>query len=91
MTKVRIFVTYKPSVFDPQGDTIKKTIHNLGHDEVQDVQVGKFFDVMVDGDSDQVAATVKQPVAETVKEISEGLLVNFNMETYTYQVMEDHQ
>ena len=37
MTKVRIFVTYKPSVFDPQGDTIKKTIHNLGHDEVQSV------------------------------------------------------
>ena len=47
MTKVRIFVTYKPSVFDPQGDTIKKTIHNLGHDEVQDVQVGKFFDVNI--------------------------------------------
>ena len=83
MTKVRIFVTYKPSVFDPQGDTIKKTIHNFGHDEVQDVQVGKFFDIMVDGDSDQVAATVKQ--------IADQLLVNFNMETYTYQVMEDHQ
>ena len=83
MTKVRIFVTYKPSVFDPQGDPIKKTIHNLGHDEVQDVQVGTFFDVMVDGGSDQVAATVKQ--------IADQLLVNFNMETYTYQVMEDHQ
>lgn len=81
MTKVRIFVTYKPSVFDPQGDTINKTIHNLGHDEVQDVQVGKFFDVTVDGDSDQVAATVKQ--------IADQLLVNFNMETYTYQVLEE--
>lgn len=80
MTKVRIFVTYKPSVFDPQGDTIKKTIHTLGHDEVQDVQVGKFFDVSIDAAPDQVAATVK--------EIAEQLLVNFNMETYTYQVME---
>lgn len=83
MTKVRIFVTYKPSVFDPQGDTITKTIHTLGHDEVKDVQVGKFFDVTIDASGDQVAATVK--------EIAEKLLVNFNMETYTYQVLEDQQ
>lgn len=83
MTKVRIFVTYKPSVFDPQGDTITKTIHTLGHDEVKDVQVGKFFDVAIDASGDQVAATVK--------EIAEKLLVNFNMETYTYQVLEDQQ
>lgn len=83
MTKVRIFVTYKPSVFDPQGDTITKTIHTLGHDEVKDVQVGKFFDVTIDANGDQVAATVK--------EIAEKLLVNFNMETYTYQVLEDQQ
>lgn len=83
MTKVRIFVTYKPSVFDPQGDTITKTIHTLGHDEVKDVQVGKFFDVTIDANGDQAAATVK--------EIAEKLLVNFNMETYTYQVLEDQQ
>ena len=83
MTKVRIFVTYKPSVFDPQGDTITKTIHTLGYGEVKDVQVGKFFDVTIDANGDQVAATVK--------EIAEKLLVNFNMETYTYQVLEDQQ
>lgn len=82
MTKVRIFVTYKPSVFDPQGDTIKKTIHALDHDEVADVQVGKFFDLTIDAQGDQVA--------KTVKEVAEKLLVNFNMETYTYQVMEEN-
>ena len=70
MTKVRIFVTYKQSVFDPQGETIK-----------DDVQVGKFFDVTVDGTGDAVE--------KTVKEIADQLLVNFNMETYTYQVMEE--
>ena len=81
MTKVRIFVTYKQSVFDPQGETIKDAIHTLGHDDVKDVQVGKFFDVTVDGSGDAVE--------KTVKEIADQLLVNFNMETYTYQVMED--
>lgn len=83
MTKVRIFVTYKPSVFDPQGATITKTVHALGHDEVTDVQVGKFFDVTIAATGDQVATTVKK--------IADQLLVNFNMETYTYQVLEDHQ
>ena len=47
MTNVRIYVTYRESVFDPQGDTIKQAIHALGHDEVADVKVGKFFDVEI--------------------------------------------
>ncbi|WP_251574211.1 phosphoribosylformylglycinamidine synthase subunit PurS [Limosilactobacillus agrestimuris] len=81
MTKVRIFVTYKQSVFDPQGETIKDAIHTLGHDDVKDVQVGKFFDVNVDGSGNTVE--------KTIKEIADQLLVNFNMETYTYQVMEE--
>ena len=44
MVNVRIFVTYKQSVFDPQGETIKDAIHSLGHDEVTTVKVGKFFE-----------------------------------------------
>lgn len=81
MTKVRIFVTYKQSVFDPQGETIKDAIHTLGHDDVAEVKVGKFFDVTVDAAAAQVD--------KTVKEIAEQLLVNFNMETYTYRVLEE--
>ncbi|WP_373842122.1 phosphoribosylformylglycinamidine synthase subunit PurS [Limosilactobacillus sp.] len=81
MTNVRIFVTYKQSVFDPQGETIKNAIHTLGHDEVTDVKVGKFFDVTLN-------ATGKA-VDKAVQEIADQLLVNFNMETYHYQVLED--
>ncbi|OYS60989.1 phosphoribosylformylglycinamidine synthase subunit PurS [Limosilactobacillus reuteri] len=81
MVNVRIFVTYKQSVFDPQGETIKDAIHSLGHDEVITVKVGKFFDVTLDTNEDEVATAVK--------EIADQLLVNFNMETYTYQVMEE--
>lgn len=81
MTNVRIFVTYKQSVFDPQGETIKDAIHSLGHDEVTAVKVGKFFDVTIDATRDAVD--------KTVKEIADQLLVNFNMETYRYQVLEE--
>ncbi|KRN05132.1 hypothetical protein FD15_GL001676 [Liquorilactobacillus sucicola DSM 21376 = JCM 15457] len=74
-------MTYKESVFDPQGETITEAIHSLGHDEVKRVQVGKFFDVQVD--------TNQKDVKETVAEISEQLLVNFNLETYRYEIMEE--
>lgn len=81
MTNVRIFVTYKQSVFDPQGETIKDAIHTLGHEEVTAIKVGKFFDVTIDA----TGAAVDQ----AVKEIADQLLVNFNMETYHYQVLEE--
>ena len=81
MTDVRIYVTYKESVFDPQGDTIKQAIHTLGHDEAKDVKVGKFFDVTLDPS--------KKDIETAVKEVAEGLLVNFNLETYRYEIMEE--
>ncbi|WP_302450936.1 phosphoribosylformylglycinamidine synthase subunit PurS [Ligilactobacillus animalis] len=81
MTDVRIYVTYKESVFDPQGDTIKQAIHALGHDEVKDVKVGKFFDVTLDPS--------KKDIKTAVKEVAEELLVNFNLETYRYEIMEE--
>ena len=81
MTKVRIFVTYKQSVFDPQGETITEAVHSLGHDEVKEIKVGKFFDVNID--------IQEKEVEESVKEISEQLLVNFNLETYRYEIMEE--
>lgn len=79
MVDVRIFVTYKESVFDPQGETIKNAIHSLGHDEVENVKVGKFFDVTIDSE--------KKDLETAVKEISEELLVNFNLETYRFEIL----
>lgn len=81
MVNVRVFVTYKQSVFDPQGGTITKTVHTIGHREVESVKVGKFFDLSLDTTPDQIDTVVK--------DIATKLLVNFNMETYTYQVLGD--
>ena len=75
MTKVRIFVTYKQSVFDPQGETITEAVHSLGHNEVKEINV--------------TIDSREKEVEESVKEISEQLLVNFNLETYRYEIMEE--
>ena len=80
MTTVRIYVTYKQSVFDPQAESVLNAIHKLGHDEVKYLTVGKFFDLQVEGD--------QAAVENTVKEVAESLLVNFNIETYKFEVLE---
>ncbi|MDN2452836.1 phosphoribosylformylglycinamidine synthase subunit PurS [Lactobacillus sp. UCMA15818] len=81
MVNVRIFVTYKQSVFNPQGETITDAIHSLGFSAVKKVNVGKFFDLQIEPND--------KTVAEIVSQVSEQLLVNFNLETYHYEVMEE--
>ena len=43
--KARVFVTLKPSVFDPQGRTVVEALHSLGHTKVGDVRQGKYFEL----------------------------------------------
>ncbi|MCH4004899.1 MAG: phosphoribosylformylglycinamidine synthase subunit PurS [Lactobacillus crispatus] len=83
MTTIRIYVTYKPSVFDPQGAAITDSVNSLGHKEVKNIVVGKFFDITLD-------ETDQEKAKEDVKEIAEALLVNFNMETYHLEVLEEN-
>ena len=43
--KARVFVTLKPSVFDPQGQTIADALHSMGYAGVGDVRQGKYFEL----------------------------------------------
>ena len=43
----RVFVTLKPSVFDPQGHTITEALHQMGYPGVEDVRQGKYFELTV--------------------------------------------
>ena len=60
MTTVRIYVTYKQSVFDPQAESVLNAIHQLGHEEVKDLTVGKFFDLQVEGDKQPLKTRLRK-------------------------------
>jgi len=47
---LRVFVTLKPSVLDPQGMTIQKTLAGLGYSQVEEVRQGKYFEIRWAGD-----------------------------------------
>ena len=46
--RVRVFVTLKPSVFDPQGTTVAEALHTLGFGSVDGVRQGKYFELEID-------------------------------------------
>ena len=68
--KIRIVVTLKPGVLDPQGRAIHHALGGLGFDGVQDVRAGKIFELEVaDGTDDEtVDAMCRQLLANTVIE-----------------------
>jgi phosphoribosylformylglycinamidine synthase subunit PurS len=53
----RIEVRLKPTVNDPQGNTVAHALGTLGFDEVEAVRVGKLIEVRLDAESSEEAHT----------------------------------
>lgn len=79
MTRARVYVTLKPSVFDPQGKTIHDALVSMGYGRVADVRQGKFFEVELPGVSPDEARA-------TVEEISRRVLANPVIESYRVEI-----
>jgi phosphoribosylformylglycinamidine synthase len=77
--KARVFVTLKPSVFDPQGHTIADALHSLGYTGIGDVRQGKYFEVEVDAGSTEEAKRLVGDVADKV-------LANPVIESYRIEI-----
>ena len=77
--KARVFVTLKPSVFDPQGKTIADALQTMGYESVDDVRQGKYFELEVKvGSANQARALVA--------EVADKLLANTVIESYRVEV-----
>ena len=77
--KARVFVTLKPSVFDPQGQTIAEALHSMGYQGVGDVRQGKYFELELDVPSAEKARTL-------ASEVADRLLANPVIESYRVEV-----
>ncbi|WP_174292191.1 phosphoribosylformylglycinamidine synthase subunit PurS [Sphingomonas bacterium] len=65
--KVRVVVTLKPGVLDPQGKAIGHALGSLGFVGVGEVRVGKLIELEVADEAD-VEAMCRQLLANTVIE-----------------------
>jgi phosphoribosylformylglycinamidine synthase PurS subunit len=77
--KARVFVTLKPSVFDPQGRTIVEALHSMGYGGVGDVRQGKYFEL-------DVAAATADEARTMVSEVADKLLANPVIESYRIEI-----
>jgi phosphoribosylformylglycinamidine synthase len=75
----KVNVTLKKSILDPQGKAVEQGIHSLGFDAVGDVRIGKYIEMDIDTDS-------REEAERTTKEISDKLLANLVMESYSYTI-----
>ncbi len=68
--KLRIFVTLKPGVLDPQGRAIHHALGSLGFEGVEDVRAGKLIEMEVADGTDDAAidGMCRQLLANTVIE-----------------------
>jgi phosphoribosylformylglycinamidine synthase subunit PurS len=77
--RARVFVTLKPSVFDPQGTTVAEALHTLGYTAVKDVRQGKYFELEIDAASEDQARRLAAAAADK-------LLANPVIETYRIEI-----
>lgn len=80
MFKVKVYVTLRESVLDPQGEVVKNSLHSLNYEEVTDIRIGKYMELTID-QSDK-------KIEETVNEICAKLLANPVIEDYRYEIEE---
>jgi phosphoribosylformylglycinamidine synthase len=76
--KARVFVSLKPSVFDPQGHTIVEALHSLGYGTVADVRQGKYFEVDLNVPSRAEAERLAAEVADRV--LANPVIESFRIE-----------
>ena len=70
--KLRIFVTLKSGVLDPQGKAVHKALDGLGFGGVNDVRIGKLIELDVAESTDDAA----------IDEMCRKLLANTVIENY---------
>ena len=80
--RARVFVTLKPSVFDPQGKTVTDALHTLGYASVRDVRQGKYFELDID-------ASGRDEARRLASEAADKLLSNPVIESYRIEIVDE--
>tara|TARA_Y100000996_G_C21995604_1_gene426481 strand:- start:85 stop:318 length:234 start_codon:yes stop_codon:yes gene_type:complete len=73
--KIKVIVTLKNGVLDPQGKAIQQTLNGMSFNKVTEVRQGKFFEINVD-ETNETKAKIQ------VEEMCKKLLANLVIEDY---------
>ncbi|WP_409252690.1 MULTISPECIES: phosphoribosylformylglycinamidine synthase subunit PurS [Bacillaceae] len=80
MYKVKVFITLRESVLDPQGKAVQNSLHSMNYSQVEDVRIGKYMELTI--------SPSDKSVEEAVDEMCSKLLANPVIEDYRYEIEE---
>jgi phosphoribosylformylglycinamidine synthase len=80
--KVRVFVSFKTTVLDPQGQAIRSALQGHGHNIVADVRQGKYFDLQLAPGTDRARAE------QEMEQIACDVLANPVIEDYRVEFLD---
>jgi phosphoribosylformylglycinamidine synthase subunit PurS len=80
--KARVFVSLKPTVLDPQGQTICSALNSHGHPIVAAVRQGKYFDISIAPGADRSTAEAE------IQTIARDVLANPVIEDYRVEFID---
>jgi phosphoribosylformylglycinamidine synthase subunit PurS len=80
--KARVHVVMKPTVLDPQGQTIRSALQSLGYTAITDVRQGKYFDIGI------AAGVSREQAQQDIEAIAHDVLANPVIEEYRVEFLE---
>ena len=73
--KIKLIVTLKNGVLDPQGKAIQQTLNGMSFSNVEEIRQGKYFEVSLNENNETKAKA-------QVEEMCKKLLANLVIEDY---------
>lgn len=80
--KARVYVSLKPTVLDPQGQTIRSALVGLGHQAIAEVRQGKYFEITLAPGTDRATASAE------LDRIAGDVLANPVIENYRIEILD---
>ena len=62
--KIKVIVTLKSGVLDPQGKAIQQTLNGMGFANVKNVRQGKYFDIDINENDEQRAKLAAEEICK---------------------------
>jgi phosphoribosylformylglycinamidine synthase len=79
--KIRVLVSYKDSVLDPQGQTVRNALLTMGYDFVKDVRQGKVFEI-------EIVELPREKLEKLIPELADKVLANPIIEKFTWEIID---
>lgn len=80
--RVRVYVLFKSTVLDPQGQTIRSALAGLGHKSIASVRQGKYFEIGL------APGTSRAEAEKEMDQIAREVLSNPVIEEYRVEFLD---